>query len=209
MAVDLTELVAPGHTAVVTSEVQRGVVGEQAALPALAEVFRRRALPGAARLVAGARAAGVAVVHCTFERRPDGRGSNANARLFLGVTRSPVQLTPGTPAVEVIPEIGVGPDDLVLVRRHGLGPMGGTDLDAVLRNLGVTTVVPIGVSVNVALLNLAMDAVNHGYQVVLPRDAVAGVPEDYADAVLDNTLALVATLTTTEDLLAAWGARPG
>jgi nicotinamidase-related amidase len=86
--------------------------------------------------------------------------------------------------------------------------MGGTDLDAVLRNLGVTTIVPIGVSVNVALLNLAMDAVNAGYQVVLPRDAVAGVPEDYAEAVLDNTLAFVTTLTTTDEVLAAWGAAP-
>jgi len=39
---------------------------------------------------------------------------------------------------------------------------------------------------------------------VLPRDAVCGIPTDYADAVIDNTLALLATITTTDDLLAAW-----
>ena len=38
--------------------------------------------------------------------------------------------------------------------------MGGTDLDAVLRNLGVTTIVAVGVSVNIAITNLVMDAVN-------------------------------------------------
>ena len=82
--------------------------------------------------------------------------------------------------------------------------MGGTDLDAVLRNLGVSTIVAVGVSVNVAITNLVMDAVNAGYNVVLPRDAVAGIPADYADAVIDNTLSLLATLTTTDDLIEAW-----
>jgi biuret amidohydrolase len=54
------------------------------------------------------------------------------------------------------------------------------------------------------MTNLTFDAVNRGYQVVLPRDAVAGVPPEYALAVLDNTLFLVATLTTTDDILEAW-----
>ncbi len=82
--------------------------------------------------------------------------------------------------------------------------MGGTDLDAVLRNLGVTTVVGIGVSVNIGMMDFAFDAVNAGYQMVLPRDAVAGVPDDYAEAVLDNTLSLVATVPTTDEVLAVW-----
>ena len=82
--------------------------------------------------------------------------------------------------------------------------MGGTDLDAVLRNLGVSTIVTVGVSVNVAITNLVMDAVNAAYRVVIPRDAVAGIPTDYADAVIDNTLSLLATITTTDDLLEAW-----
>jgi biuret amidohydrolase len=206
MAVDLSELVAVGHTALVTQECQGGVVGAQAALPQLAEIAQRVAIPNVARLAAGARAAGVAVVHCVAMRRPDGQGSNHNARLFMGMLKTAVPLTPGTPAVEVVPEIGVAPSDVVLSRLHGLGPMGGTDLDAVLRNLGVTTIVGVGVSVNVAILNFAMDAVNAGYQFVIPRDAVAGIPERYATDVLDNTLSLLATLTTTDDVLAAWTA---
>ncbi len=57
---------------------------------------------------------------------------------------------------------------------------------------------------NVAITNLVMDAVNAAYRVVIPRDAVAGIPADYADAVIDNTLSLLATITTTDELLAAW-----
>ncbi|HEY5842912.1 MAG TPA: isochorismatase family protein, partial [Mycobacterium sp.] len=79
-----------------------------------------------------------------------------------------------------------------------------TDLDPILRNLGVTTIVAVGVSLNVAIPNLVMDAVNAGYRVVLPRDAVAGIPAEYGDAVIDNTLALLATVTTTDDLIEAW-----
>jgi biuret amidohydrolase len=93
---------------------------------------------------------------------------------------------------------------VVLTRSHGIGPMGGTDLDAILRNLGVSTIVAVGVSVNVAITNLVMDAVNAAYQVVVPRDAVAGVPADYATAIIDNTLSLLATITNTDDLLRAW-----
>jgi nicotinamidase-related amidase len=82
--------------------------------------------------------------------------------------------------------------------------MAGTDLDPVLRNLGVRTVVVTGVSVNVAITNLVMDAVNRGYSVVLPRDAVCGIPADYATAVVDNTLGLLAALTTTDELIDIW-----
>jgi nicotinamidase-related amidase len=46
--------------------------------------------------------------------------------------------------------------------------------------------------------------VNNGYQVVLPRDAVCGVPAEYADAVVDNTLRLLATVTAVDEITAAW-----
>jgi biuret amidohydrolase len=204
--ISLASLVDPATTAVVTSELQNGVVGEQSTLPALADAARRGMLPAAGRLVKAARAAGVQVVHATAYRRADGKGANHNARLFAAVQRSPVPLLPGSTAVDVVPEVGVEPDDMVLTRTHGLNPMAGTDLDPVLRNLGVRTIVTAGVSVNVAIANLVMDAVNKGYQVVLPRDAVCGIPADYADAVIDNTLALLATVTMVDDLVAVWTA---
>jgi nicotinamidase-related amidase len=207
MPVDLAALCAPGHTALVLQEVQRGVVGEPSALPALAQAASDvHLVPNCARLAHAARAAGIPVFHCTAETRDDGRGANRNARLFLGVAKAPVRLSPGSDAVRVPDEIGVAPEDIVLPRHHGLGPMTGTQLDPMLRNLGVTTVVGVGVSLNIGMTNFAFDAVNRGYQFVMPRDAVAGVPAEYAAAVLDHTLHLVATLTTTGEVLGAWGA---
>lgn len=205
MRLALPELVASGHTAVVTQECQGAIVGPDAGLGALAAEARREALPAISRLLPAARAAGVSVVHCVVQRRPDRRGSNHNAKLFA--VGSGVDIAPDGPGTALVPELGTQPSDLVLRRWHGIGPMGGTDLDAILRNLGVTTVVAVGVSVNVAITNLVMDAVNASYRVVVPRDAVAGIPADYATAVIDNTLSLLATITTTEDLIRAWGPR--
>jgi nicotinamidase-related amidase len=205
MPLDLAALVAPEHTALVLQEVQNGVVGTHSVLPALAAAAAAVDLVAhCAQLASAARAVGIPVVHCTAETRDDGRGANHNARLFMGVKRAPVKLSPGSDAVQVPDEIGVDPADIVLARYHGLGPMTGTQLDPILRNLGVTTIVGVGVSVNVGMTNFAFDAVNRGYQIVLPRDAVAGVPPDYADAVLDNTLDVIATLTTTADVIGAW-----
>jgi nicotinamidase-related amidase len=205
MPPDLRALVAPEHTALVLQEVQNGVVGSPSALPALAEAAAAVDLIGkCARLAAAAREVGVTVLHCTAETRDDGRGGNHNARLFAGVKKSPVRLSPGSAAVQVPDEIGVDPRDIVLARYHGLGPMTGTQLDSILRNLGATTIVGVGVSVNVGMTNLAFDAVNRGYQIVMPRDAIAGFPDEYAQAVIDNTLALIATISTTDDVLAAW-----
>ena len=71
--------------------------------------------------------------------------------------------------------------------------------------LGLSTIVATGVSVNVAIPSLVMDAVNAAYQVVLPRgDAVAGVPRNYADQMINHSLALLSTVTTTWELLDAW-----
>jgi nicotinamidase-related amidase len=206
VAVDLADLLDPAHTALVTQECQIGVIGDEAVLRDLADEAARVAVPNIVRLVGAARAARVPVVHCLAVRRADDLGSNHNARLFLGTRKLGIRIEPGSRAARLLPALGEDPSDLVLSRYHGLGPMGGTDLDAVLRNLGVSTIVGVGVSVNIAITNFAMDAVNAGYQFVLPRDAVAGVPAAYADAVIDNTLAFVATVATTDRVLAAWAA---
>ena len=202
MRISLADLAAPAHTAIVTQECQGAVVGPNAGLAVLAEEARREAVPNIERLLPAARDAGVNVVHCLVQRRLDGRGANHNAKIFT--IGGDVAITPGTEGAELLPELGPAPSDLVLRRWHGIGPMGGTDLDAVLRNLGVTTIVAVGVSVNLAITNLVMDAVNKAYRVVVPRDAVAGIPTDYANTIIDNMLSLLATITTTNDLIEAW-----
>jgi biuret amidohydrolase len=199
---DLAELTAPAHTAIITQECQGAVVGPNAGLAVLAKEARREALPNIERLLPAARDAGVKIIHCLVQRRPDGLGGNHNAKIFA--VGSGVDIAPGSPGASLLPELGPAPTDVVLTRSHGIGPMAGTDLDITLRNLGASTIVAVGVSVNAAITNLVMDAVNLAYRVVVPRDAVAGIPTEYATSIIDNTLSLLATLTTTDDLIEAW-----
>ena len=155
-------------------------------------------------LVQVGRAAGVSIIHCTAERRRDGRGANSNARLFQYMGRVANPLFTDSEATEIVPEIPVAESDIILPRLHGLSPFQGTELDSILRNLGVTTIVGVGVSVNVAIQNLAFDAVNAAYQVVLPRDAVAGFPEEYVDAVFEHTLSGITTVLDSATILQTW-----
>lgn len=206
----LATLTDPAHTAVLTMELQQGVVGEGALLPALVErVAETGTIAQAARVCAAARAVGARVVHCTAEHRADGAGATENCKIFAmaGKLRREQGVVPtqiGTPGAAVVPELGPEPSDVVLARMHGMTPFMSTSLDQMLRNMGVTTVVATGVSVNIGILGLCINAVDLGYQVVLVRDAVAGLPADYADAVIEHTLSTLTTVTTTEELCARW-----
>lgn len=201
---NLADLCDPSRTAVICQEIQKGIVGDISIHRDLAELAAGGLIPSVARLVERAREVESLVVHCTTVRRDDDRGSNKNARIFRAARKLGTPLEPGGEGVQVVDEIGVGPNDIELPRLHGLSPMYDTGLDSILRNEGITTLIVTGVSANLAILNLTLEAVNRGYQVVVPRDGVAGVPQEYADAVLDNTIWLCGTVTTTDELLEAW-----
>jgi len=205
---DLGELLDPAATAVVTMELQRGVVGDQASIPALADaVAVHDVVARAAVVVRAARAAGARVVHCVAESRPDRAGSSENAPLLRALARSEPNLLVGSESAELVPELGPEPTDVIERRLHGLSPFPGTGLDQTLRNLGVRTLVATGVSVNIGILGLVLVAVDLGYRCAVVTDAVAGVPRGYAEAVLEHTLAPLATLVTAEQVTAAWSGR--
>jgi biuret amidohydrolase len=202
---ELSELVAPETTAVVTVEMQRGVIGDLVSDNALRRaVIDKKIIPAAARLVTAARAAGVRVVHATVALRADRAGLTINNRIMAMVVKGPDQVLQGSPEAELIPELGPEPADIVCGRIHGLTPFTGTELDSVLRNLGVRTIVPAGVSVNEALLGTCLTAADLGYRIALPVDAIAGIPEEYAAAVIEHTLALITNPTTVDKVVAAW-----
>ena len=206
----LRAILDPSTTAVLTMELQQGVVGEGAMMVALVEEMQRTdTLDTVRRLCAGARDAGARVVHCTVVARPDGAGSTENCKIFAmsakqrrehGSTATDI----GSPGAELVDGLE-DPRDIVVPRLHGMTPFTSTSLDQILRNLGVRTVVATGVSVNLGVFGMALTALDLGYQVVIPTDAVAGVPREYADAVLEHSLSLIATLTTTDELLGALG----
>jgi len=199
---DSTSLLGSG-AAVVTMELERGVVGDLATMAQLAEAARERGtLDACGRLVRAARERGRPVVHCLAEWRADRRGTALNTPLTRSLARNPAQILEGTDAVALVAELGDTSADLRSVRRHGLTPFTGTDLDALLRSLGTRTVIACGVSLNIGVLGLCLGAADLGYRVVVPTDAVVGVPASYGDMVVANTLAMVCTLTTVDELLA-------
>jgi nicotinamidase-related amidase len=203
---DLASLVDPAHTAVVTCEMQRGTIGDLACIPLLKdEVESLGVLDHAGALVRAARSKGVRVVHATIEIRPDHAGITVNNPMMAMAVRDTGRMEQGTPAAEVCPELGPEPEDIVVARIHGVTPFTGTSLDPILRSLGVTTIVPVGVSVNEALLGLCISAADLGYRIALPTDAIAGIPRAYAEQVVEHTLALLVKRTTTTDVIAAWG----
>lgn len=208
MARELRDVVDPSRTVLLLQECQKGVIGDASSLPELAAAARATIIPNLVRLAGAARSAGVKVIHATAAHQPDYWGANTNARLFKGARRSPVQLVLGAEAAEPLDEL-VGPGDLVLARQHGLSPLQGTELDSMLRNERIRTIVLVGVSLNVAIPNVTFDAVNCSYDVVIPRDAVAATPAEYGEHILANTLAYIADIVATDDLVAAWSSASG
>jgi biuret amidohydrolase len=208
VAIDLAALLEPSQAALLLMECQEGVIGEGGKLSALAEAVKRHGtVAQIARLLAAARAKRVPVFHCQMARRPDGGGAVANCLLLAATRKSERPLLPGSSQQAAVAALAPVDGEWVIARFHGITPFHGTELDQLLRNLGVRTVVAAGVSVNVGILGLAIEAVNAGYQVVIPVDAVAGTPKDYVEQVFEHTLRNVATLVTTEELIGAWRSR--
>ena len=206
MPVDLKALLAPRQAALLMMECQEGIVGGSATLGALGEAVARHGTIGQiARVLQAARAAHVPVFHCTMARRPDGGGAVVNCLLLASTKKmSGPGLLPGSPQWAPVAELAPVDGDYVLMRFHGISPFHGTELDQLLRNLGVRTVVATGVSVNVGVLAMTIEAVNAGYQVVIPREAVTGTPDEYVAAVMQHTLRLLATIAPVEEVVAAW-----
>jgi nicotinamidase-related amidase len=213
MPLDATHLLTPADCALLVNEMQVRVAGADVESPLAASA--RAVLPNMAALINGARAQNIRVVHCVKIFRRDGLARNRNIVLYQrrgAVSGLPSREGPSregaddrpVPGTEILPELAADPRDVVMSRLHGMGSVSDTGVDPLLRTLGVSTVVVIGVSVNVGVINVVMDLVNRGYDVVVPRDAVAGTPDWYAEAVIDHTIRNLAHVTTTVDVLRAW-----
>jgi nicotinamidase-related amidase len=195
---------SPLPVAALTMELQRGVMGDLATFPELAAAASARGtVARAAHLLTAFRAAGLPIVHCTAEFRADRAGTVANTPLHTAVLRRPEHLLEGTPPTELVPDLRAETTDYVSPRRHGVAPFTGTPLHATLQELGARVLVVTGVSVNVAIPGLCIEAVNLGYQVVVASDAVVGIPLDYADMVLRHSIALIATVATVDEIVGA------
>jgi nicotinamidase-related amidase len=192
----------PRTTALVFVECQRGVIGDLSVGPALAEAAQP-ALGAMALLASGARGAGVQVVHLTYLPLVGGRSASQSAPL-MRATSSTAGWRESDAPLEIVPEIGVGPDDLVLPRHQGISPVHRTEVLSILRNMGIDNVVVAGVSTNLAVLLVAVGAADEDFGVTVATDATVGTPSEHHASMLRHSLAFVARLATTDELLADW-----
>ena len=193
----------PAATALLIMECQKGVLDASGKFAALAERAAEKGMVTAiAKILAVVRAGKQTVVHCLSVARPDGGGKVVNAPLLR---MSGEGLTLGSSRAEVVDSLVPAPSDFVVARLHGVSPFHGTELDSILRSRGVRTIIATGVSLNIGVTGMVIEAVNHGYEVVLPTDAVAGVPAEYEAAQIKQSLRMLARLTTADEICAALG----
>ncbi len=176
----------PRRTAVLAVDLHRGHLDpEVATMPVPAE-RARRVVENAARLLRIARAAGLPVIHVVLENRvlPDGLAESGRNPFWRAVERAGVSLTPegraavlghnrpGSPGTQIMPELGPEPGDYVINSKRRLSAFYGTDLEIILRALGVETILLIGVNTNTCVQCTAFDAFNRDLGVVVVADCV-------------------------------------
>lgn len=157
----------PIGTALLLVDLQQGTCGDAQPRPqpAFDQRFRRSTLPAATRALQLARAAGLEVIHTVIANlTADGRDRS------LDYKRCGMGFAPGSRAAEVIEELAPRGDELVLAKSSS-SPFSSTTLDYVLRNIGIQTLVVIGLLTDQCIDHTVKDAADRGYQVVCLIDA--------------------------------------
>jgi len=198
---DPAPYLAPAACAVLVFECQELVLGEHGPYPGLVRSARSGMLDRLSSFLDEARTAGVPVVYCNIAGRPGGLGggrtpmADANRAARAGSTgfTSPV-------VAELTPADG----DVIVERTHGMSGFHGTELDTVLRALGVETVITTGVSANLGVLGTAVEAFNHGYRVVVPGDCIASDPPEFREQILRYSYRNLAYVSTADAIAAIW-----
>jgi nicotinamidase-related amidase len=156
-------------------------------------------LPNLSRLVAGARAAGVQIVHARLaSRHPDFADIVPALRPYVRAADA----RDGSAACEPIKEVRAAPQDLSVVKT-GSGAFAGSGLDFLLRRLGIDTLIYAGVVTNACVMLSVASGFDLGYRQYLVTDCTGALcDEDQADA--ERLIGLyMAQLVTTDETLAA------
>jgi nicotinamidase-related amidase len=208
MPIDIAPLITPENTAVLVSECQESVLGEQSPLTELKQqVEQNNMLGNIFRLLKEARSRNIPVFHLTVERREDGFGDPLNTPLTKMMARhgGPSSgMAPGSPGARIVGELTPEPDDILMPRLYGITAFHSTGLDHFLRNSGIKNIIFTGVSLNLAVIGGSLEAVNRGYTVVVPRDCVAASSAEYADQIIRNSLRNIAYVVSSDDIIEHW-----
>ena len=201
----------PTTTAAIVIDMHRGHLDPSVAtLPLPAErcgpVIKR-----AAALLAGLRERAVRVIHVVTEYRDPGEIA-ANpfwkaAHDDPGKARRGIlgHNLAGGPGTEIIPEL-LDPRDLIVRGKKRYSSFHGTDLEFLLRRLGVSTVILAGINTTTCVLCAAFEATNLDFRVVIASEAVDSMDgEEMHRFALRLMAAATGWPLTTEDIFHALG----
>ncbi|MGB0620115.1 MAG: cysteine hydrolase [Myxococcota bacterium] len=202
MPYDPSPYLDPAKCALILFECQEAVIGPETHLQGLrTDVLERGMVDNIAGLLAAARESGVTVVYCNMAFREDGLGAPNTPRSDNVPPAGP----PGPPILSpVVEPLTPRPEEVVIERIHGMTTFHGTPIESVLRDGGVETIVPTGVSLNIGIIATTVEALGRGYRVAIARDCCAGDPSEYADNVYRNTLNNLAYLSNSQDIAKVW-----
>lgn len=107
----------------------------------------------------------------------------------------------GAPVTEVVPQLAPRPGEST-VFKHRYSPFHNTDMDLLLTNLKVDTLVVCGVNTNNCVLCTCFEAFNRDYRVLLVEDVCASMNgPDYHAAALTLIEAALAWRVTTDEVV--------
>ncbi len=208
MPIDMASFLEPPHCALIVFECQENVLGASSMLPGLATAAREAALlPNIAGLLEAAREAGVEIFYCTADHRLDEPGS-APTPLSERI-RSTGKLGGERADTSIMKQVTPAPGEIVLSRRQGMTAFCDADLAPRLGALGISTVVGVGVSLNVGIFGTVLEAVNRGYRAVVPTDCTVADPPEYAEHILRHSIRHLAYLSTSREIARIWRSSPG
>jgi len=116
-------------------------------------------------LLAAARSAKVPIIYTKVLYHPSG----LDGGLFVKKVPALRTLVAGEPLAEIDPKITPHPEDLVIVKNYP-SCFFGTTLQSTLMGLEVDTLILIGCSTSGCVRAAAIDAIQYGYRVVVPRE---------------------------------------
>ncbi len=135
-------------------------------------------IPNQQRILAAARAAGVEVLHTVIEAlTKDGRDRSLDHKL------SDILVPRGHPDGAVIDALAPDDDEIILPKTSS-GVFNSTNIDYVLRNLGIRYLIVAGIVTDQCVDMAVRDAADRGYCVTLAHDACATYTQERHEAAL-------------------------
>lgn len=168
------DVIDPKKTAMIVVDMQNDFVASGAVMETPAA---RQIVPKIAEALEICRNAGIKIIYTAHVHRRDGCDMGLFDDLHPPIANRDA-LVDGTPGVEVYPDLAPAPGEHV-IKKHRYSGFFGTDLDIILREWLIDTVIISGTTTENCCHATARDAMFRNYRVVFLSDATATY--DYPD----------------------------